>query len=171
MTNMLMIHWKHWMWEHKSFYCGGASLKSNQTNPTAHFSRSHRMCSRFVATLIHSLGRMWRAMLFPRCLFAQCWVKQSAFKATNNCDRDSNATRRADAGKCVMARVPLRLKEGLPHWRGGDSLNKTPHAQFPLPRTHTRHRTRSELRGCGSPACCVTAVLTSSLLCLSLGRL
>lgn len=36
-----------------------------------------------------------------------------------------------------MARVPLRLKEGLPHWRGGDSLNKTPHAQFPLPRTHT----------------------------------
>lgn len=108
---------------------------------------------------------------FPRCLFAQCWVIQSAFKATNNCDRDSNATLRADAGKCVMARVPLRLKEGLPHWRGGDSLNKTPHAQFPLPRTHTRHRTRSELRGSGSPACCVTAVLTSSLLCLSLGRL
>lgn len=107
---------------------------------------------------------------FPRCLFAQCWVIQSAFKATNNCDCYSNTTQLTPE-KGVMARVPLRLKERLPHLRGGDSLNKTPHAQFPLPHTHTRHRTRSELCGSGSPACCVTAVLTSSLLCLFLGLL
>lgn len=39
-----------------------------------------------------------------------------------------------------MAQVPLMLKERLPHLKKGDSLNKTPHAQFPLPLTHTHAR-------------------------------